>query len=74
MKDIVTELNRRISRHESKVAEMNKEHLGNELKFSYWGGHSKGYSQGMIAAFEICLDLLEDRKNENTKKEEETNS
>jgi hypothetical protein len=37
---------------------LQKEHGGNELKYTYWGGYDLGYLKGKICEIEDILDEL----------------
>lgn len=54
----VDKLERRLARLKEQKAMLESKHLGNELKFTYWGGYELGYVKGKIAEIEEILDDL----------------
>lgn len=54
------ELERRLNRLKERKERLENVHLGNETKFTYWGGHEMGYLKGKITELENILDLIEE--------------
>ena len=51
------ELKRRLERLLIQEKELESLHVGNELKFTYWGGHSLGYIKGHMLEKAIRIGL-----------------
>ena len=47
---------RRLNRLTEQKIKLEKEHLGNEMKLTYWGGYTLGYLKGKISEIENILD------------------
>ena len=47
---------RRLNRLTEQKIKLEKEHLGNEMKLTYWGGYALGYLKGKISEIENILD------------------
>lgn len=52
----IENLKRRLNRLNEKKEELEKKHLGNEMKFTYWGGYALGYLKGKTSEIENTLD------------------
>lgn len=55
----INKLIRRLDRLKKQKEELESKHLGNELKYTYWGGYELGYIKGKIAEIEDILDELD---------------
>lgn len=58
MNTVIEEFVRRLNRLTEQKDALEKEHKGNEQKFTYHGGFRLGYIKGKIAEIENILDLL----------------
>ena len=54
----IEKLKRRLNRLKEQLDKLQKEHGGNELKYTYWGGYDLGYLKGKICEIEDILDEL----------------
>jgi hypothetical protein len=54
----VEKLKRRLNRLKEQLDKLQKEHGGNELKYTYWGGYDLGYLKGKICEIEDILNEL----------------
>lgn len=55
----IENLKRRLDRLKKKRDDLQKEHSGNELNFTYWGGYNLGYLKGKICKIENIIEELE---------------
>jgi hypothetical protein len=55
---------RKLERHKARRDMLLKEHNGNEMNFTYWGGYELGYVKGKISLLEGLIDDLEELQNE----------
>jgi len=52
------ELKRRLERLKKQKEQLEKEHKGNELNYTYWAGYELGYLKGKINEIENILDEI----------------
>lgn len=55
----IEKLRHTLERFKQQVAELEKEYLGNEHKFTYYGGHRLGLLKGKVDAIEDIIDEWE---------------
>lgn len=61
----IERLKRRLNRLKEQRDVLQKNHGGNELKYTYWGGFSLGYLKGKIFEIEEILDELSENNGDN---------
>lgn len=52
----IEKVKRRLNRLKEQRDKLSKDHKGNELKYTYWGGYELGYLKGKISVIEDILD------------------
>lgn len=52
----IEKLKRRLNRLKEQRDKLQKEHGGNELNYTYWGGYDFGYLKGKISEIEDIID------------------
>lgn len=58
----IDKLKRRLNRLKEQRDKLQKEHDGNQLKYTYWGGYNLGYLKGQICRIESILDELNEEQ------------
>jgi len=48
----------KLNKYKKRLTELELQHVGKELNFTYWGGYSMGYLKGQISILENILDDL----------------
>lgn len=56
--EIVSKLKKRLERLTDMKNKLEKEHIGKEYDFTYWGGFDLGYLKGKITEIEDMIDEL----------------
>jgi len=64
MEELKKRLNHRLERLTSQRDELEDEHVGEESKFTYWGGHKLGYVKGKINEVEDFIGNINDHFSE----------
>lgn len=54
----IKNLKRRLDRLKNQLQEIESTHIGNELKYTYWGGYNLGYIKGKIYEIEDILSEI----------------
>lgn len=60
MENFRKELERKLIRLKERKNNIEKEHKGNELNYTYWGGYNLGYLKGQINEIENIIDELKE--------------
>ena len=54
----IKSIERKAERTRKMIQELEKNHKGKEIEFTYWGGFSLGYHKGQLSILEELLDDL----------------